>query len=190
MTRNSGIPKPKQTGLLPQKEAEKEMSKDLSMPVGTPSASRDVASEGGGIGDAKPTGLRGQGEATAKGRMKVKNYGRTVEPVFELVSSKNGVDDYDVSGAKAALDYDPGQLLSTINSPEIDARIQAVAAIRFPAAATRETFFEHGHWWLRVDMGSDDANMRALGDEDPQTFDVVDAEGGESLDGFDFEEIG
>ena len=70
-------------------------------------------------------------------------------------------------------------LRSTIYTPAIDNRIQKAAATRFPRQQ-RSTFFEHGHWWLRI---------TGKGDEDDRTYDVVDAEGGESIDGFDFEEV-
>lgn len=81
-------------------------------------------------------------------------------------------------------------LLSTIDSPAIDKRIQAAAKAYFPKAERIDTFFEHGHWWARVEMGSDRANELAFGREDAPTFDVVDAEGGRSIDGFDFEALG
>jgi len=82
-----------------------------------------------------------------------------------------------------------GEVLpSTIDSPEIDKRIEAAAALRFPDAEKRETFFEHGHWWCRVDYGKA-GNEARTGDDQDVTYDVVDAEGGESIDGFDFEEV-
>ena len=70
-------------------------------------------------------------------------------------------------------------LWSTINTPAMRRRIDIVAAKRFPAAITTSTFFDHGHWWLVISENG----------EDTRSFDVVDAEGGQSIDGFDFEEV-
>ena len=70
-------------------------------------------------------------------------------------------------------------LPSQTETPAVEKRIMKAAATRFPRMK-KETFFEHGHWWLRV-VGK--------GDEDDRTFDVVDAEGGQSINGFDFEEV-
>ena len=70
-------------------------------------------------------------------------------------------------------------LWSTINTPAIEKRIAKAATSRFPRQQ-RSLFFEHGHWWLRI---------TGKGDEDDHTFDVVDAEDGQSINGFDFEEV-
>ena len=48
--------------------------KDLSTSVGVSLAGKDVDSCGFRTSDARPTGLRGQAEATAKGSTKVKDY--------------------------------------------------------------------------------------------------------------------
>lgn len=73
-------------------------------------------------------------------------------------------------------------LPSTINSPTIEKRIMTAARKRFHKRKGIDLFFEHGHWWLRLIGVGEDSEDR--------TFDVVDAEGGESINGFDFEEIG
>lgn len=64
-------------------------------------------------------------------------------------------------------------LPSTIDAPHIRKRIESAAKKAFPRQA-RELVYEHGHWWITVDGA---------------IYDVVDAEGGRSIDGFDFEEV-
>jgi len=81
-------------------------------------------------------------------------------------------------------------LQSSKNTSQVDQAIQK-AAKRFVKTLsprpTRQakitTFFEHGHWWLRVyDSGQDDDYLE-------RTFNVVDAEGSNAFDGFGFEKI-
>jgi hypothetical protein len=45
------------------------------------------------------------------------------------------------------------------------------------------TFFEHGHWWISV------CDHQPGGGGTDRTFDVVDASGGDAVDGFSFEEV-
>ncbi|MGE3551227.1 MAG: hypothetical protein AB7I29_15170 [Geobacter sp.] len=63
-----------------------------------------------------------------------------------------------------------------INTPQMCGRIVTAAYKMFPGAGPFDAYFEHGQWWL-FDIGRD------------RTFSVVDAEGGTSVDGFDFEEV-
>lgn len=42
--------------------------------------------------------------------------------------------------------------------------------------------YEHDQWWIIASLNADN-------DPDQRTYSVVDAEGGESVDGFDFEEV-
>lgn len=68
-------------------------------------------------------------------------------------------------------------LPSTINSGRIDKRVlRAAYALNLGKHGQLETFFEHRHWWVR---------NRETG----RIWDAVDAEGGPSVDGFDFEEV-
>lgn len=62
------------------------------------------------------------------------------------------------------------------NSPQMSGRILRAAYVRFKGAGIFDAYFEHGQWWL-FDISTD------------RTFSVVDAEGGDSVDGFDFEEV-
>jgi len=67
-------------------------------------------------------------------------------------------------------------LKSTIDSPSIDKKIMTAARLMFHQRNGLYTFFEHGHWWLRR--------------ETPRytyIYDVVDAEGYGTINGFDFE---
>ncbi len=73
-------------------------------------------------------------------------------------------------------------LNSEKNTPEMDERVRAAFLASATAAqhggenANIQTAFEHGHWWVScVDCGAQ--------------WDAVDAEGGASVDGFDFEEV-
>ena len=64
-------------------------------------------------------------------------------------------------------------LPSTVETVKMERRIKAAFKTRFNVRGT--AVFEHGHWW--VTLGS------------AMTYSVVDAEGGESVDGFDFERV-
>jgi hypothetical protein len=69
-------------------------------------------------------------------------------------------------------------LPSTINSPTVNERIMTAARKKFHQRANMTAFYEHGHWWLhRITKNYN------------YTYDVVDAEGYGSIDGFDFELI-
>ncbi len=71
-------------------------------------------------------------------------------------------------------------LPSEQNTPEIKQEIQSVAEGHFDRTeADLDVFFEHGHWWVRVDPWS----------EEPRTYSVVDAEPGLLDSEFDFEEV-
>lgn len=72
-------------------------------------------------------------------------------------------------------------LKTEINTPEMDERVEAAAHAYF---AGREydylsTYYEHGQWWLTFVPTNPDA--------DDELYSVVDAEGGDSVDGFGFE---
>lgn len=67
------------------------------------------------------------------------------------------------------------------NSEEMGERIDAAAEAYF---IEREhlfisTFYEHGQWWA----------VLIFADDDDETYSVVDAVGGDSVDGFSFERI-
>lgn len=67
-------------------------------------------------------------------------------------------------------------LKSETNTPQMAGRIMRAAYHKFPAAGPLDVYFEHGQWWL-FDIAGD------------RTFSVVDADGGDSVSGFDFEEV-
>lgn len=66
------------------------------------------------------------------------------------------------------------------NTPQMAGRIISAAYKRFSnvfvGGGVFDAYFEHGQWWL-FDIASE------------RTFSVVDADGGDSVDGFDFEEV-
>ena len=64
------------------------------------------------------------------------------------------------------------QLPSTINTKAMERRVRrACSALGYRG----ELEYEHGHWWLILPDGS--------------TFDVVDQDGGEAVDGFGLERL-
>ena len=68
------------------------------------------------------------------------------------------------------------KLNSVINTPEMQERIyQAAAASDEFNGKTIDLHYEHGQWWVCCDDGSQ--------------YSVVDASGGNSIDGFDFEQV-
>ena len=77
-------------------------------------------------------------------------------------------------------------LPSTIDRPVIERRIRRAfrhwSGVRpgVPLGRRFQTFYEHGHWWVR---------LAGRADEPDRTFDAVDAEGGDAVDGFGFEEV-
>ena len=62
------------------------------------------------------------------------------------------------------------------NTPQMAGRILSASYKFFKGAGVFDVYFEHGQWWL-FEISSD------------RTFSVVDAEGGNSVNGFDFEEV-
>jgi hypothetical protein len=74
-------------------------------------------------------------------------------------------------------------LKTETNTPEIDVRIAAAFAASAHATAKFETVFEHGQWWVMAT--NDDLDDDAI---DP-IYSVNDAEGGDAIDGFDFEQV-
>lgn len=62
------------------------------------------------------------------------------------------------------------------NTPQIEKRIREAFANSSLYTHTCDPFFEHGQWWV---------GCPACGAQ----WSVVDAEGGTSVDGFDFEEV-
>jgi hypothetical protein len=73
-------------------------------------------------------------------------------------------------------------LPSTANTPAIYKRIMTAARKYFHKRNGIEAFFEHGHWWMRIQDDTEETNGF-------RTYDAVDAEGGNSVNGFDFEEV-
>ena len=77
----------------------------------------------------------------------------------------------------------PSPLPSTINTPRVLSRIRKAAAVRF-TGLRRQLVYEHGQWWAIVtDSRSTDLDWAT------RTYSVVDAIGGPSVLGFDFEEV-
>jgi hypothetical protein len=70
-------------------------------------------------------------------------------------------------------------LNSTINSASMEEKVKAAANKHF-GHRKANTVFEHGHWWVMWYDESEDCN---------RTYDVVDAEGPGTTNGFDFEEV-
>lgn len=88
-------------------------------------------------------------------------------------------------------------LKTETDTPEMKERIKQVAMAMF-GHEPDDLIFEHGQWWLkyasdeRCDNDQEDQNWfeETFGyDCDEVTYSVVDAEGGESIDGFDFEKV-
>lgn len=75
------------------------------------------------------------------------------------------------------------ELPSQRNTHTVKNLILKAARVRFKTRKGLHAFFEHGHWWLRVQK------FDRHGVEDVETYDVVDAEGPGSIYGFDFEEV-
>lgn len=95
--------------------------------------------------------------------------------------------DADTIDALAELlhEHDLVPLKTETNTPEMQARIDAAFEdspeyLDDDNVEGYETFFEHGQWWARVFLSSDE------NDASTKTYSVVDAEPG--IDGFDFEE--
>lgn len=65
-------------------------------------------------------------------------------------------------------------LPSERNDAATNKRITSSARKAFPGSML-DTYFEHGHWWVVLSNGA--------------IYDVVDAEGPGTIDGFDFEQI-
>lgn len=59
------------------------------------------------------------------------------------------------------------------NTPQMRKKIEAAVRKKFPRKKGSDVFFEHGHWWVQFTDGSQ--------------YDVVDAEGPGTINGFDFE---
>lgn len=62
------------------------------------------------------------------------------------------------------------------NTPQMAGRILRAAYACFNGAGVFDAYFEHGQWWL-FDIAND------------RTFSVCDADGGDAVDGFSFEEV-
>jgi hypothetical protein len=68
------------------------------------------------------------------------------------------------------------KLKTEINTPEMDARILDAAKESLGEQRNLSLIFEHGQHWIEdLDSGAQ--------------WSVVDAEGGNSIDGFDFEQV-
>ena len=77
-------------------------------------------------------------------------------------------------------------LPSTVDTPEMLARVHHafLRTKHFEQCgenARFDTVYEHGQWWVQLHMN--DSSGRTV------TYSVVDAEGGDSVDGFDFKEV-
>ena len=72
------------------------------------------------------------------------------------------------------------------DSPDMGERVERAAASKFDlddkAVLSHRVFFEHGQWWLYI-------LYEAWDDRDEEAYAIVDVEGGESVDGFDFERV-
>jgi ribosomal protein S27E len=68
------------------------------------------------------------------------------------------------------------KLQSTIDSPEIETRVQSAHMAIVAHSHPCFTVFEHGQWWV---------TCNACG----AAWSCVDASGGPSVDGFDFEQV-
>ena len=84
-------------------------------------------------------------------------------------------------------------LQTETDTPAMRDRVHAAACARFDLEPN-EVLYEHGQWWVKFWPEGTDENIAAFEevfgtDVDEKTFSVVDAEGGESVDGFDFEEV-
>jgi len=73
------------------------------------------------------------------------------------------------------------KLKTEIDTDEMRERILEAFAVHLDGEMlhNRTASYEHGQWWVEAD-GNDD---------DHYTFSVVDASGGRSVDGFDFEGV-
>ena len=69
------------------------------------------------------------------------------------------------------------KLPSTQNTKAVERRIRGAFRALF-RKRNFETFFEHGHWWVRLP-----------GHDEDEVYDVVDAGGHGSAIGFGFEQI-
>ena len=73
-------------------------------------------------------------------------------------------------------------LPSQVNTPQMRAKVETAARKYFHKRKGLSVFFEHGHYWCRVQDETEEENGE-------RTYDVVDAEGGDAVNGFSFEEI-
>lgn len=71
------------------------------------------------------------------------------------------------------------KLLSTQQTPKVERLIRRAAFVQFGGAKIKDPFFEHGHWWLRVQYA----------DGGERTFDVVDSYPSVADTGLSFEEL-
>lgn len=73
------------------------------------------------------------------------------------------------------------KLKTEIDTPEMGKRVLAAWKVCIEGTGLRKhnVYFEHDHWWA---FGKDI-------DGDEHAYSVVDAVGGVSVDGFDFEEV-
>jgi hypothetical protein len=95
---------------------------------------------------------------------------------------------YDTKRALTDMGHDLSKmspLKTETNTPEMEEQIRLVfkASDLYEEGGTVNLAFEHGQWWVTylAPVGADD--------DEPHTYSVVDAEGGSSIDGFDFEEV-
>jgi hypothetical protein len=70
------------------------------------------------------------------------------------------------------------KLPSEMYTETVKKKVLGAAHKHFHKRTGIKAVFEHGHWWVLVE-----------GKTRTRTFDVVDAEGGRSIGGFDFEEV-
>lgn len=73
-----------------------------------------------------------------------------------------------------------GKLPSETNTPKVEKQITKAARAEF-GRKKFNLFFEHGHWWCRVEDFEEEG--------EDTTFDVVDASPGKGGTQFDFEKV-
>jgi hypothetical protein len=70
----------------------------------------------------------------------------------------------------------PSKLKTEINTPEMEDRVRSAAVAAGIGGAVIQTDFEHGQWWITdIETGAQ--------------WSVCDATGGDSVDGFSFEQV-
>lgn len=79
------------------------------------------------------------------------------------------------------------KLPSQRNTLTVKERVLTAARKHFKKRTGIRAFFDHGHWWVEIDFGA--RSNRGRLEDGFETYDVVDAEGQGSINGFGFEEV-